>query len=257
MSEQQSLTEMPEGASGGTQQTILVIEDEENISNLVKFYLEKAGFRILIAEDGARGVELHASEHPDIVILDLLLPKMKGQEVLQRIRQWSQTPVLMLTALRGEEDRVQGLDLGADDYLTKPFSPRELVSRVRAILRRTGPRPAQSEETLRFNGLSIHPATRRVEVDGHHVDLTAKEFMLLLTLATAPEQVFTRDALLSRVWGFEYLGDSRTVDVHIGTLRRKIERDATNPAFIKTIWRVGYKFDPNGEAESDEVNGHS
>jgi DNA-binding response OmpR family regulator len=180
-----------------------------------------------------------------------MLPKVDGREVLRRLRQWSQTPVLMLTALRSEEDRINGLDLGADDYLTKPFSPRELVSRVRAILRRMGPRPSQTEETLRFAGLSIYPATRRVEVDGKTVELTAKEFMLLLTLATAPDQVFTRDALLSRVWGFEYLGDSRTVDVHIGTLRRKIERDVAHPAFIKTIWRVGYKFDPNGEPESD------
>jgi two-component system, OmpR family, response regulator ResD len=252
MNEQHTMPEALDAAQSGPPSTILVIEDEENISNLVKFYLEKAGFRILVAEDGARGIELHASEHPDIVILDLMLPKVDGREVLRRIRQWSQTPVLMLTALRSEDDRINGLDLGADDYLTKPFSPRELVSRVRAILRRIGPRLAQTEETLSFNGLSMYPATRRVEVDGRAIDLTAKEFMLLLTLATAPDQVFTRDALLSRVWGFEYLGDSRTVDVHVGTLRRKIERDAAHPAFIKTIWRVGYKFDPKGEAETDD-----
>ncbi len=257
MNEQHTTTDALDIAQGGPPATILVIEDEENISNLVKFYLEKSGFRILVAEDGARGIELHASEHPDLVILDLMLPKVDGNEVLRRIRQWSQTPVLMLTALRSEEDRINGLDLGADDYLTKPFSPRELVSRVRAILRRIGPRHAQAEETLSFNGLSMYPATRRVEVDGRAIELTAKEFMLLLTLATAPDQVFTRDALLSRVWGFEYLGDSRTVDVHIGTLRRKIERDAAHPAFIKTIWRVGYKFDPNGEAEPDDEGNHA
>jgi two-component system response regulator ResD len=234
--------------------TILVIEDEENIAHLVKFHLEKAGFRIIIAEDGAKGIELHAREHPDLVILDLMLPKVDGHKVLRQIRQWSQTPVLMLTALRGEEDRITGLDQGADDYLTKPFSGRELASRVRAVLRRVAPRPAAAQETLRYPGLLIHPATRRVEVDGRAVDLTAKEFLLLLTLASAPDQVFSRDTLLSRVWGFEYLGDSRTVDVHIGTLRRKIERDAAHPRFIKTIWRVGYKFDARGEADEGEAH---
>jgi two-component system response regulator ResD len=245
------------GAVGSPPPTILVIEDEESIYNLVKFYLEKAGYRIIIAPDGAKGIELHAREHPDLVILDLMLPKVDGREVLRQMRQWSQTPVLMLTALRGEEDRIAGLDQGADDYLTKPFSARELVSRVRAILRRTAPRPAPIAETLRFPGLLIHPATRRVEVDGHPVDLTAKEFLLLLTLASAPEQVFSRETLLSRVWGFEYLGDSRTVDVHIGTLRRKIERDPAQPRYIKTIWRAGYKFDPSGEADSAEGASHA
>ncbi len=237
-------------AANGLATTILVVEDEENIANLVRFYLEKAGYRIVVAADGAKGIELHAREHPDLVILDLMLPKVHGRDVLKQIRQWSQTPVLMLTALRGEEDRIAGLDQGADDYLTKPFSARELVSRVRAILRRTAPRPATSTETLRFPGLLIHPATRRVEIDGHAVELTAKEFLLLLTLASAPDQVFSREALLSRVWGFEYLGDSRTVDVHIGTLRRKIERDPAQPRYVKTLWRAGYKFDPQGEAES-------
>lgn len=234
--------------------TILVVEDEQDISGLVKYTLEKAGFRVLIAEDGARGLELFTREHPDLVVLDLMLPKVNGHAVLSQLRQWSQIPVLMLTAMRAEEDRVKGLDEGADDYLTKPFSSRELVSRVRAILRRVGPRPTPNDETLQFEGLSINPTTRRVVVHGKEVDLTAKEFSLLLTLATTPDQVLTRDALLSRVWGFEYLGDSRTVDVHIGTLRRKIEHDPTHPAYIKTIWRVGYKFDSRGivETEADE-----
>jgi two-component system response regulator ResD len=243
----QPVAESPTGAAP----TILVVEDEDDISNLVKFYLERAGFRIIIANDGAKGIELHAREHPDLMILDLMLPKIDGREVIKRIRQWSQTPVLMLTALRAEEDRIAGLDQGADDYLTKPFSALELVSRVRAILRRVAPRPAAGSETLIYPGLTIHPATRRVEVDGQAVDLTAKEFSLLLTLASAPDQVFSRETLLSRVWGFEYLGDSRTVDVHIGTLRRKIEHDPTHPRFIKTIWRVGYKFDARGEVEAE------
>ncbi len=252
MNDQQTPQPSPANeATSGVPQTILVVEDEGDISNLVKFYLEKAGFRIIIAEDGAKGIELHAREHPDLVILDLMLPKVDGREVIKRIRQWSQTPVLMLTALRAEEDRIAGLDQGADDYLTKPFSARELVSRVRAILRRVAPRPSAASEALVYPGLTIHPATRRVEVNGHPVDLTAKEFSLLLTLASAPDQVFSRETLLSRVCGFEYLGDSRTVDVHVGTLRRKIEDDPAHPRFIKTIWRVGYKFDARGEAETD------
>lgn len=237
--------------------TVLVVEDEESIARLVKMYLEEAGFRVLVAEDGARGIELHASEHPDLLILDLLLPKVDGREVLRQIRQWADTPALMLTALRGENDRIQGLDLGADDYLTKPFSPRELVSRVRAVLRRAAPRATPADETLRFPGLLVHPATRRIEVDDKPVDLTSKEFLLLLTLVSAPDQVMTRDALLSRVWGFEYLGDSRTVDVHIGTLRRKIERNPAEPRYIKTIWRVGYKFDPRGVADEEAEPPHA
>ncbi len=231
---------------------ILVIEDEENIAKLVKLYLEQANYRVMIAADGAQGLEMHAHEHPDLIILDVLLPKVDGREVLKEIRRWSATPVLMLTALHSENDRVEGLEQGADDYLSKPFSPRELVSRVKAILRRVAPRPEPTEETLCYPGLAIFPAPHRVEVDDKVVDLTAKEFMLLLTLASAPDQVFTREALLNRVWGFDYLGDSRTVDVHVGTLRRKIEHDGKQ--WIKTIWRVGYKFDPRGAQEPEEAS---
>ena len=252
----QELNHLPQDAALVAPATILVVEDEENISGLVKYCLEKAAFRVLIADDGAKGLDLYTREHPDLVILDLMLPKVNGHEVLKQLRQWSQVPVLMLTAMRGEDDRIKGLDGGADDYLTKPFSSRELISRVRAILRRAGPRPAPVGETLHYEGLTIHPTTRRIEVQGKEVELTAKEFLLLLTLASAPDQVMSRDALLSRVWGFEYLGDSRTVDVHVGTLRRKIERDAAHPAYIKTIWRVGYKFDPRGIADEEGAPSH-
>jgi DNA-binding response OmpR family regulator len=229
--------------------TVLVIEDELSIMQLVRLYLEAAGYTVLTAAEGNSGLEVHARAHPDLVVLDLMLPGLDGWEVCRRIRQSARTPILMLTARRTEDDRVGGLDLGADDYLTKPFSPRELVSRARAILRRTGPAdPASSgePEKLTFPGLAITPAARRVEVDEHPIDLTAKEFDLLLAFARAPDYVFTREALLSRVWGFDYLGDSRTVDVHVGTLRKKIERDPTRPRFIQTVWRVGYKFDPTG-----------
>jgi two-component system, OmpR family, response regulator ResD len=232
-------------------QTILIIEDEQSISHLVKVYLERAGYRVLIAEDGAQGLEMFAREHPDLLVLDLMLPKVDGREIMSEIRLWSQTPVLMLTALSSDDDRIQGLDLGADDYMAKPFNPRELVSRVRAILRRVQPRPAPQSEALSYADLTIYPIQHKVEVAGHEVELTAKEFSLLLTLASAPDQVFTRETLLNRVWGFDYLGDSRTVDVHVGTLRRKVEHDPANPRFIKTIWRVGYKFDPRGCADSD------
>lgn len=241
--------------ASAAQQTILVIEDEASIARLVRLYLQGAGFRVLTATDGATGLALHDRELPDLVVLDLMLPGLDGWEVCRRIRAHARTPILMLTARRTEEDRIEGFELGADDYVTKPFSPRELVSRVRAILRRVTPATSGAagggtvdipQERLAFEGLLIVPAARLVEVDGRAVELTAKEFDLLVTLARTPDRVFTRETLLSRVWGFDYLGDSRTVDVHIGTLRKKVERDPAHPRFIKTIWRVGYKFDASG-----------
>jgi len=225
---------------------ILVIEDEASIIQLVRLYLEEAGYTVLATRNGVAGLEAHAKARPDLVVLDLMLPGLDGYEVCKRIRAIAATPILMLTARRAEDDRVLGLDLGADDYLTKPFSPRELVSRVRAILRRAAPAAAAEPDRFDYPGLLILPAARRVEVEGRAVDLTAKEFDLLLALARAPDQVFTREALLNKVWGFDYLGDSRTVDVHVGTLRKKVERDPANPRYIKTIWAVGYRFDPSG-----------
>jgi two-component system, OmpR family, response regulator ResD len=249
-------------AKGRDGNAVLVIEDEPSIQQLIRLYLERAGFRVLAARDGQSGLEQHAREQPALVVLDVMLPVVDGWEVCRRIRQSASTPILMLTARRTEDDRVTGLDLGADDYLTKPFSPRELVSRVRAILRRAAPPapPAASAELERiaFDGLTVIPDAHRIEVDGRSVDLTAKEFDLLLALARAPDHVFSREALLSQVWGFEYLGDSRTVDVHVGTLRKKIERDSAHPRFIKTVWRVGYKLDPLGavdEASSESEPG--
>jgi two-component system response regulator ResD len=237
-----------QGKADGGGAKILVIEDEASIIQLVRLYLEEAGYTVIAAHNGIAGLEAHATAPPDLIILDLMLPGLDGYEVCKRIRATSQTPILILTARRTEDDRVLGLDLGADDYLTKPFSPRELVSRVRAILRRVAPATAgpAEPERLAFPGLVILPPARRVEVDGRAVDLTAKEFDVLLTLARAPDHVFSREALLNKVWGFDYLGDSRTVDVHIGTLRKKVERDPSHPRFIKTVWTVGYKFDPSG-----------
>jgi two-component system, OmpR family, response regulator ResD len=249
---------------------ILVIEDEANIAQILHLYLEKAGFSVVMASDGAAGLELHAREHPDLVILDLMLPALDGMEVCRRIRAWANTPILMLTARQSEEDRIAGLELGADDYLAKPFSPREVVSRVKAILRRTiparspaadtttasdqgsGGSPGQEhwswkeKEELRFGELRINIPARRVEVNGQNVTLTAKEFDLLTTLVSSPDRVFTREMLLDKIWGYTFLGDGRSVDVHVGTLRKKLEA-ASEPGLvspIKTVWGVGYKFSP-------------
>ncbi|HEV2579586.1 MAG TPA: response regulator transcription factor [Ktedonobacteraceae bacterium] len=258
---------------------ILVIEDDNNIAQILRLYLEQANFTVVTASDGAAGLELHAREHPDLVILDLMLPALDGMEVCRRIRAWASTPILMLTARQSEEDRIAGLELGADDYLAKPFSPREVVSRVKAILRRSTPSFAPSSETgmstdqgsmttaaalvmpgafsdqetlsrekeeLRFGGLHITIPARRVEVNGQNVTLTAKEFDLLTTLASSPDRVFTRETLLDKIWGYTFLGDGRTVDVHVGTLRKKLEA-ASEPGSvspIKTVWGVGYKFAP-------------
>lgn len=233
-------------------QKILIIEDEEGIIHLLKLYLKDAGYDVVVAKDGADGLALHAREHPDLVLLDIMLPAIDGFEVCRRIRAWSKTPILMLTARGDVGDRISGLDLGADDYLVKPFSPRELLSRVRAILRRTDSREAGESQTgsgsqsakavLRFPGLTIDLPARRVEVNASEVALTPTEFDLLALLAQSPERVFTREILMNKVWGYDYFGDGHTVDVHISALRKKIEANAEQ-RYIKTVWRVGYKFE--------------
>ncbi|HLI05860.1 MAG TPA: response regulator transcription factor [Ktedonobacteraceae bacterium] len=252
------------GQSQYSEQKILIIEDEEGIIHLLNLYLRDAGYTVVVARDGADGLALHAREQPALVILDLMLPAIDGFEVCRRIRAWSNTPILMLTARSSEDDRIAGLDLGADDYLVKPFSPRELVSRVRAILRRTGSSATgragngESKEQgqvvngqgqkqkesgiLRFPGLTVDIPARRVEVNGVEVALTPTEFDLLALLAQSPERVFTREMLMNKVWGYDYLGDGHTIDVHISSLRKKIEAN-TEQRYIKTVWRVGYRFE--------------
>jgi DNA-binding response OmpR family regulator len=236
-------------------QKILIIEDEEGIIHLLNLYLKDAGYDIAVAKDGADGLALHARQHPDLIILDIMLPTIDGFEVCRRIRSWSKTPILMLTARGSENDRIQGLDLGADDYLVKPFSPRELVSRVRAILRRTE-NSASSEShgtsststadadksVLRFPDLTIDLPSRRVEVNGSEIQLTPTEFDLLVLLAQSPGRVFTREVLMNKVWGYDYLGDGHTIDVHISALRKKLEAN-TEQRYITTVWRVGYRFE--------------
>jgi two-component system response regulator ResD len=236
-------------------QKILIIEDEEGIIHLLNLYLKDAGYTVVAALDGADGLALHAREHPDLVILDIMLPALNGFEVCRRIRAWSKTPILMLTARSDEDDRINGLELGADDYLVKPFSPRELVSRVRAILRRTSnsqesneqlaaASPAKSEKktVLYFPGLFVDLPARRVEINGKEIALTPTEFDLLALMAQSPDRVFTREMLMNKVWGYDYLGDGHTIDVHISSLRKKIETEL-GQRYIKTVWRVGYRFE--------------
>jgi DNA-binding response OmpR family regulator len=233
-------------------QKILIIEDEEGIIHLLNLYLKDTGYDVFIAKDGADGLALHARTHPDLVILDIMLPTLDGFEVCRRIRAWSKTPILMLTARGDEEDRIQGFDLGADDYLVKPFSPRELVSRVRAILRRVdnqsdaqtaGASQADtSRSVLQFPDLTIDLLARRVEVNNTEVTLTPTEFDLLSLMAQSPDRVYTREILMNKIWGYDYYGDGHIIDVHISALRKKIEANSEY-RYIKTVWRVGYKFE--------------
>jgi two-component system alkaline phosphatase synthesis response regulator PhoP len=222
--------------------TILVIDDEESILKVVEAYLKGDGNTVHLARDGASGLAAFRRHNPDIVILDIMLPEMDGMEVLQHIRRESNVYVLMLTAKSEEFDRVMGLTVGADDYLTKPFSPRELAARVKAILRR-GRNTAQDErQILTFKHLKIDIARHEVERDGEPIELTLLEFNLLATLATYAGMVLSREQLLERVWGYDFYGEMRVVDVHIGHIRQKLEIDPTNPQFIETVRGVGYKF---------------
>lgn len=222
--------------------TILVVDDEDSILKVVEAYLKGDGHTVYLAHDGASGLATFRRHNPDVVILDVMLPEIDGMEVLQHIRRESGVYVLMLTAKSEEFDRVMGLTIGADDYLTKPFSPRELVARVKAILRR-GRNTAQDErQILTFKHLKIDIARHEVERDGEPIELTLLEFNLLATLATYAGMVLSREQLLERVWGYDFYGEVRVVDVHIGHIRQKLEIDQTNPQFIETVRGVGYKF---------------
>jgi DNA-binding response OmpR family regulator len=226
--------------------SILVVEDEPSIREVVSVYLKRAGYQVSLAADGEAALTALAGHLPDLVVLDLMLPKVDGLEITRWLRAHGETPIIMLTARREERDRIAGLEMGADDYVVKPFSPQELVSRVRAVLRRTrGTTPgASSEGALAFSGLKIDPLTRLVEVDGNEINLSAKEFDLLWLLARHARQVFTREQLLDRVWGVVEYIDPSTVTVHVRRLREKIEGDPANPRHILTVWGVGYKFEP-------------
>lgn len=226
---------------------VLIIEDEQPIVDILKFNLAKEGYDTLDAMDGGRGLELALSEEPDLVLLDVMLPVMDGFEVCRKIRERSAVPIIMLTAREEEVDKVLGLELGADDYMTKPFSVRELTARVKANLRRTiidnTPKPTESENTVISSGdLTINVERYEVSKNDTVLDITLREFELLKFLATQPEKIFTREKLLENVWGYEYYGDVRTVDVTVRRLREKIEDDPSIPKYIITKRGVGYYF---------------
>ena len=223
---------------------VLVVEDEPTVSEVVERYLRREGYEVAVASDGLEGLRLAQEWAPELVVLDLMLPQVDGLEVCRRLRRESQVPIIMLTARGEETDRVVGLEMGADDYMVKPFSPRELVARIKSVLRRASPGPVQAPGgTLRFENLTINPLTRGVIAGGKDVRLTAKEFDLLVFFASNPGQVFARDQLMDRVWDYTYAADSSTVTVHIRRLREKIEADPMRPRYIKTVWGVGYKFE--------------
>ena len=223
---------------------VLIVEDENNIAELLQLYLEKEGFDTCVAQDGGAGVEQYRAFQPDIVLLDVMLPVMDGWAVCRKIRETGKTPVIMLTAKGETADRIAGLEMGADDYIVKPFETKEVLARIRAVLRRTAPeeevRPGGKK--LSFDKLIIDLDSYELVVDGRRMDAPPKEMELLYYLASSPNRVFTRNQLLDEVWGFDYFGDSRTVDVHIKRLREKLE-NVSDQWRLKTVWGVGYKFE--------------
>ena len=222
---------------------VLIVEDDSNIAELLHLYLEKEGFETAVARDGGKGVDLFRSFQPDLVLLDIMLPVMDGWSILKKIREEGGTPVIMLTAKGEVEDRVSGLEQGADDYIVKPFEMKEVLARIHAVLRRTSSaEEEQGEKRLSFDKLVINLDSYELLVDGVRVDTPPKELELLYHLAAAPNRVFTRNQLLDEVWGFDYFGDSRTVDVHIKRLREKLE-NVSEQWRLKTVWGVGYKFE--------------
>lgn len=225
---------------------ILIVEDEPNIAEVVSLYLERADFTVRIARDGEAALKSLEQHIPDLIIMDLMLPEMDGFTLTRWLRERSNVPIIMLTARRDEIDRITGLELGADDYVVKPFSPQELVSRVRAVLRRAGKSQdsIQEEQPVVVGNLTINPLARTVLCNEKNIPLTAKEFDMLYLLVTHPRQVFTRDQLLERVWGEAEYIDPSTVTVHIRRLREKLETDPSSPSNLLTVWGVGYKFEP-------------
>ncbi|MGE5252033.1 MAG: response regulator transcription factor [Bacteroidota bacterium] len=229
-----------------SERRVLIIEDEPSIAEVVGLYLARAGYAVQTAADGRRAMQILEGQIPDLVIMDLMLPELDGLSLTRWLRDRSDVPIIMLTARREEIDRISGLETGADDYVIKPFSPQELVSRVRAVLRRTRREQddPDSNSKVVFDGLEIDPLSRTVLVRGGLVELTAREFDMLHLLARHPRQVFTRDQLLDRVWGGAQYIDPGTVTVHVRRLREKMESDPSNPAHLLTVWGVGYKFEP-------------
>ena len=221
---------------------VLIVEDDHNIADLLRLYLEKEGYEVTIAPDGIKGVEYFRTTHPDLVLLDVMLPGMDGWSVCRTIRTEAKTPIIMLTAKSETEDKVYGLKQGADDYITKPFEMKEVLARIEAVLRRSGMEPEKNSRRLTFDKLVIDMEAFELTVDGKKISIPPKEMELLFHLASAPNRVYTRNQLLDEVWGFDYFGDTRTVDVHIKRLREKLE-GISDQWELKTVWSVGYKFE--------------
>jgi DNA-binding response OmpR family regulator len=228
------------------EERILIIDDERSVHDVARAYLEREGYEVLSAMGGRDGLALAQAVRPSLVVLDLMLPDLSGERVCAELRRDSDVAIVMLTAKSTEDDRIRGLDIGADDYLVKPFSPRELVARVRALLRRTGER--RSEAVVRLDGgrLCLDPERHQAVVEGRPVELTPSEFKLLLALARSPGRVFSRFELINRVQGHDYDGYERTIDAHVKNLRRKIESDAGRPRYVQTVHGVGYRLATNG-----------
>jgi DNA-binding response OmpR family regulator len=227
---------------------ILIVDDDRKTVDLLRLYLEKDGYQVLAAHDGRQALELTRQRRPDLIVLDLMLPTVDGLDVCRILRAETRTPIIMLTARTTEDDKLLGLDLGADDYITKPFSPREVVARVRVVLRRAGTEREQQPGTIQFHDLLVDIVGHAARLRGEPVRLTPKEFKLLETLAKQPGRAWSRLELLEQVFGFDYEGLERTVDVHVMNLRRKIERDPARPEYIQTVYGVGYKFAEDNDA---------
>ena len=221
---------------------ILIVDDDSNICEFLRLYLEKEGFGTVIVHDGAEALEAFAAHTPDLILLDIMMPKLDGWQVCREIRKTSQVPIIMLTAKGEVFDRVLGLELGADDYVTKPFDAKEIIARIKAVLRRTASGSDQEMKVVTYDKLSINLTNYELIVDGKQIDTPPKEMELIYHLASNPNRVFTRDQLLDEVWGFDYYGDSRTVDVHVKRLREKLE-GVSDQWSLKTVWGVGYKFE--------------
>jgi len=223
--------------------TILVVDDDRKTVDLIRLYLEKDGYRVLTAYDGRQALDISRRREPGLIILDLMLPRVDGLDVCRILRSESKVPIIMLTAKTTEEDKLVGLDLGADDYVTKPFSPREMVARVRAVLRRVHTEEDDGPVELIFGDMVVDFVRHEARIDGDSIHLTPKEFRLLETMAKQPGRVFSRLELLENAFGFDYGGFERTVDVHVMNLRKKIEPDPAEPTFIQTVYGLGYKFE--------------
>lgn len=222
---------------------ILVVDDDRKTVDLIRLYLEKDSYRVLVAYDGQTALNIARNQRPGLIILDLMLPKVDGLDICRQLRSESQIPIIMLTAKTTEDDKLAGLDLGADDYVTKPFSPRELVARVRAVLRRGMAQKDTGPEQILFGDLEVDFVRHEARIDGSSVHLTPKEFTLLEIMVKQPGRVFSRLELLELAFGYDYQGFERTVDVHMMNLRKKIESDPANPRYVQTVYGVGYKFD--------------